>query len=431
MRLFQFQRQYVVYPWLLAFLGVLMGAGMSACRPEKTKTPPRTTIEAVYSSPSLQNVPDSTVEEVQEDVFKWYGRMVFVQDGDLWMLEPYQREAQLLFQSIEPHFIYQSPDERYLLFANEGRNRSLYVADMRDNQAYIKIDPLRGTWWQPLSWSPDGEWVALLLGDSGVDLLRLDGTLRYEQVGTENAHVFWLDSGDMLVIEVASADPDPFWGELLSVARVIEAETGEKWTINVNSRSPHFTWPELDNALTERDLQIVPFGMQNLTQRLTAEPVDPNASPMCRLWQLTGINGRPVYSSPNTYRLSNLSMLYDGKWLFLEWSMPNCQLGVPEVRLMKLDMEKLAVNTVSEGIFGGIGFSQFASTPSAQSPLYDLSPNGQYIVWVGGGVDEAATRLNVYDLKNERLIILYEELIDQRLLSNIQPYISAVFWLPE
>lgn len=416
-------------PFGWALWALLLVMVTAACAKQHAPAPSPEVEAVTGGGASMAISPPEVRVEITEPPVEWSGRFIFTQNGLLKELRPNRPYATHLASNVDEHLLFQSPDSRYIVFATHDTplNR-IFVSDIQHRRT-AEIDTLRGDWWQPITWSPDNEWVALSIEGRGVDIVRLDGKTRHIDVGSDDALVYWLNNGNFLVIEPDyQASTDML---LFSDARMVDAQSGKPEMLPIRYATGAVNWIQVEASLASMGMSIVNFEPGLFNSSYTLEPVDPNGSQTCRTWQISSLARRPVYTVGNTYRLSNLSGLFDGDWLFLHWALPDCQLNTPKVALLRLHLEDTTYTAeiLTDEIFGGIGFSQFSAHRLAQSALYDLSPDGSRVVWIGGGWEAATTSLNILDLETGANTVIYEEPVDQRSTQRMQSYISAVFWL--
>lgn len=344
-------------------------------------------------------------------ITNYQGNLIYVQGRRLMTLDP---EPRLLADGIDTELIYLSPDQHHLLFSiGERRSHTIYRVDVVTSVHPI-LTSIVGLTWEPRLWSPDGVWVVIAAG-ANLDLVALDGSSHLAEIGSSLADAFWTSDGRLLILDRGNA-------RAYDSAVVIDPQSATRQSLDIGLQLLGGDWDGLLAALAGMDIYLFISPQDLLGNRYGLQSLGNGG--LCQTWQVVSLTGYPIYSVENTYRLSNLTELANGDWLFLQWQLPFCRLGVPQVALMHLSSTTSTVETVVTGIFGGVGFNQFRGA----TPLYTIAPNRQSVIWVGGGVDVQRTSLHLLNLTTHEAALLYEERLSQRTVV-IDDFIAGVFWL--
>lgn len=375
---------------------------LTACRREAVSSP---RLEApIHSAASTPQIEVNPLADTQ-------GYLVYIQGERLMTLDPAPR---LLADGIAPNLVYSSPDQRHLLFSRpEGRRHRLYAADVETHNHRL-LATLQSLQWEPRAWSPDGLWAVIVAG-SALDVVAVDGSAYFPEVGSVLADVLWTNDERLLVLDRGTA-------RTYDSATVIDLWNGTRQHLAIDLQTLAGEWDVLLATLAEMDVYVVatPLDLFGNQYGLRAT----QSSGLCQTWEVVSLTGHVAYSAENTYRLSNLAQLATGDWIFLQWTVPECQLGIPRVALWSLAGSGDSAVSIVEGVFGGIGFSQLSS----RAPLYALAPSRQSVIWVGGGLETYRTSLHYLNLATDEQAVLYEEQLDRR-SSGAGDFIVGVFWL--
>jgi len=101
----------------------------------------------------------------------------------------------------------------------------------------------------------------------------------------------------------------------------------------------------------------------------------------------------PLYRV-EAFRLSDATALPDGSMLFLEWHLPDCELGFPFILLRRLHADG-ELQTITHEIFPGLNPYVYDSQVPRR---FLLTPDKAQIIWLGGSQDERLMHINLYDL---------------------------------
>lgn len=369
--------------------------------------------EAV-SSPRLE-APDHTTASIPQvatyPLADTPGYLVYIQGERLMMLDPTPR---LLADGIAPEMVFSSPDQRHLLFSRpEGRRHILFAADAATHDHRL-LATLQSLQWEPRAWSPDGLWAVIVTG-SALDVVAVDGSTHFAEVGSVLADVLWTNDERLLVLDRGTA-------RTYDSATLIDLWNGTRQTLGIDLQTLAGEWDVLLATLATMDIFLVATPLDLFGNQYSLRATQ--SSGLCQTWEVVSLTGHVAYRVEDTYRLTNLAQLATGDWLFLQWMLPECQLGIPQVALWSLAGTGDTAKSVVDGVFGGIGFSQLSS----RAPLYALAPSRQSVIWVGGGLETYRTSLHYLNLATDEQAVLYEEQLDRR-SSGAGEFIVGVFWL--
>ena len=275
----------------------------------------------------------------------------------------------------------------------------------------------------PVGWSPDEEWVLLDMGRRGHDLVKLDGSQRYE-MGLRNGTGVFVDDNTLIMAEVTSETVDGEVKESLSAVFHVDPAVGE--LVPIDDLDMDALNQDFFTVLTEAGYNIIlptPTGTVNdyVPQRIG--DFDP-----CTPWTIEYTNistqeSETVYEVNDVARLSSVIELSPGTLIFIEVTMPDCDFNnIPEAAIRQLDLETGEVETISADVLNqGVRFrGGFVST----------SPDKRYVAWLGGGVtvdNPPTSRINLWDTQTDTITTLID--IEVNILGGAnERYIDSLLW---
>lgn len=427
----------------LLYLLIMLAFAASACNFGHEPTPaPK--LEYAVEDPNNFDLPvDSMVrrnEAILAERPDFIGRIVFVRENKLYKFTSDVVEPELIATDIDPDTIFRSPDKRNILFAtSDYANRAIYRTNWRSKK-HVKLLDLQHSNWRPYYWSPDGEWVVVLVGFQNLILLKLDGTVQHN-IGSSSTDVLWLSDGNILIFDRNPAvaantiNDEPRFTE----AAIVNAFTGERTLLEIDLDQLSRDWGLMIRALNRLGLSIVDVPWQAFAStRYRAVPSKTaselsGTSPYCQPWQISPVvtTSISLFEANDVYRLTDLRDLPDGSLMYLEWTMPSCTITTPNVALVQLQFERDGTATTRiliEHLFGGVGIGQVSSYDQEDSALYSLLPDGKTMLWIGGDYAEYETSLNLLNVETGENSILFHDVFGA-LRSTSLPFITSVFWV--
>ena len=126
--------------------------------------------------------------------------------------------------------------------------------------------------------------------------------------------------------------------------------------------------------------------------------------------------------------ITDLSALPDGSLIFLRWTLTGCTFtGTMQVELMRLvpgEAPTVLVPDIDPGTFGNP--NEVRNLLAIHGPKYAISPDGAYLLTLGGGVTTGTTTLNLLDLATGASAPLLSDVVTQ-----MDESFESVVWLTE
>jgi hypothetical protein len=359
------------------------------------------------------------------------GYLVFQQGTSLYSFtEPASQQPRLLAENVYPGSVRRSAAGRHLYFISGPEDDPvLYRLDPRSLESVRLVADLPAgdlAEWAVLSISPDEEWVVLDVTPTHLTIARLDGSEVYAIPETPGNYApVWLDDGSVLLVEWEhfgpSSEPDfryvgayryrPGWQTLEQWSFVDNEQPGVDFVLNA---PPPWQANLAENSTVMRvarnqGFQALPpaggfqsTGFPLFGQIVPHRDFEGPATP-CLDWQIIQryTPANVLYIAEGVFMLTDLQPLPDNAMLFLEWRLPGCTIGYPEIALKRLE-ENGTVQTVIEGIFPGLDPAE----PDPSIQRYRLTPDAEAVIWLGGHPERGQSSLNVTHLSSGETVTL-------------------------
>jgi hypothetical protein len=345
------------------------------------------------------------------------GTLYFVFEGDLYRAAFNGDPASVVVENIEPSSLQISPDHKTFIYT---RSLDIYAFDIDSGTEYR----LGGGGIFPpkiQSWSPDGNWLILSVGEAALIVTRRDGgqRLTINADGTPGvAYAGWLENNTILaytdytpenpmtlappevyVIDPTTGErtdiefvPDTFAFALTNISYLSTANTylSENGFFNLRPTTIDGSAVSTMDRRVQLDI-VVPFDLKDPPTVRRSAFLDSDA---CFTWEIVLRNPEPSLANMPTVvveeysaRLTNLSIVPDGRFYFLRWNVPNCDRDQePTVSLMhaRSDFE---VSLISDQLFATGSYSMnypFEPIFFATVQPFAVSPDGNYVTWTEG-----------------------------------------------
>ncbi len=429
--------QSLFLPVRLLAIAALVGVLATACGSDEKSG---VTLEVAHSTttdgPTRTPAPDETPNPaVLRDL---PGALAFVQGHTLY-LYPHGNNPQpvVLSADFDAASLLFTPERDALLYSTTGSTgRGIYLVELGTLATVQLTDRFYYvTHLSSAIWSPDRQWVILSIAARGKDLISRDGAQRFHLTDNIANQAYWLDDGSILLIDSEAKGVPPDMTVIYrDVSRYI-LSTGETVPLDVDLAALTSDPSGIDDALAALGVEYVSRpGVSETPEIVPPEAVDAGAVVVCDDWSIDAATGTgadrvldPLYSVHDTYRLSELRTLEDGSLSFLEWRIPDCRISNrPVVTLKRLVPGAATAGTLAEGVFGGVTLGDTGTLASTA-----LSPDGRYLVWIGGGLDVGESSLNLIDVQTGTRSLLMRETNTSgmnSLFMDGQLY-SAVYWV--
>lgn len=429
--------------WQLPFITLLIIAtSLSACR-FNSKPTPQPKIEPVVENPEDLELPVDSIARRDAAILAerpdFVGRIVYIREDGLWKLTSDVAEPELIAEGIDPDTVFQSPNQGEMLFAlSDYTKRAIYRVDWR-NGNHLKLLDLDHANWRPVNWSPEGDWVVILMGFQHLVLVKLDGSRHFE-IGTGASEVFWLSDGNVLVVDYNTENtPNGEQVSRFTAAGIVDVETGEHIALDIDLEQLSRDWGLMIRTLNQQEVRLIDTTWQSLgsTHYIALPSKSPaergGTSPYCQPWQISPIVNQAIslHQTEDVYRITDLHDLLDGTIVYLEWTMPDCTITTPNVSLVHLTFERdgtASTEVIIENVFSGVGIGQINNANQRDSALYSILPDGETMLWVGGEYTEYITTLNLLDLESGENHELIRDAFGALRQTSL-PFITAVFWV--
>ncbi|MCB9436797.1 MAG: hypothetical protein H6673_07350 [Anaerolineales bacterium] len=397
--------------WL--FMVVILLLTVVACGNDEEPS-----VESSNTSPRRATTsPNNTTTDTTSELDLWpnvIDDLAFVQGQTLYVQRAGQTETQSIAPMIFPPSLALTPDGQYIAY-NEIvsiRSRYITIADVetleprqlyRSSGDFAFLGPA----------SPDGQWV-IIFNFPSMYLANIDGVTSRRVASIQNFGVtpFWLEDSTLLVViqqngavqEVRRYDPTA--DEDIPIVEQAASAIGETVAAGLNGVSAFVPFQDLVHQELGVDLQgAIQLNTENPIPviNLVGPPANAQGIPaMCGTWQITrettavDTQIEELLTVRDTVFLTNNLTLADGSIVFVRWYFEDCDNAKMRASLVKLTPDG-ETETIIEGIDPGtsrnLGFF-FADT----GPHIAYSSDGQYAIWIGGGLDQGESSINITDL---------------------------------
>lgn len=392
---------------------------VSACN-SSTPTP---NLESNANRPATA-IPATSVPTVDVAELNLSGTLVLLK-GERVYRQTLGEAPVVMGRSVEFDTFAQSPDGRRVLFA--GQDSTLYGISANDTSAQ-SLAPLAFREWNPLTWSPDGEWLILRVVGGVRRLVHLTSPLYHDLSvrGTE-PRFEWLSDGSLLIHDTDSQ------GNYHAVYQV-DVATGdtEAW-LTTDTAPEAITRSAVEEQVQEHGLTVIEDQPDPMARYRLITYDDPEAATACTHWSIRDLEqDRFIFETFESFVVSDLTSLSDGRVLFLNWHSLDCELtSAAQVELVLYSPTTDETHIISTAVFNEFLPSRFIGLLPDQigQRRYAVSPDEQQVIWVAGGYQAGYTALMVTDLTTfETTTLAREEAEREATFYGAQVY-RAVYWL--
>ncbi len=267
------------------------------------------------------------------------------------------------------------------------------------------------------------------------------GTIAY--LGGQ-ARLAWLDDGSLLLVD--DAEPDTRIVDEPALYRV-NPDSGERVALALA-----FDYPLHDFLALEADLAALGYRLADDfhdyhrtdllpdgTRVLIEQPANAGSRgmPYCQRWAVLArpraggpaVEPETIYSDDQTTFITDLTALPDGAVLFLRWVLEGCEfLGEMRVELIQVmpgESPVVLTGEINPGL--NANANDVARLLYESRRKYDVSPDGRYVIWIGGGLQVGSSSLNVID----RATGDGGQVLAQAVSASGSNHIETVFWVSD
>lgn len=360
------------------------------------------------------------------------------QSSSLYIIRFGENEPRLIAENVNPVTVSVSPDHQKAFYVTSGiRNRRVFVADL-NTLAVTDLGRMQGIVAFSAGWSPDGDWLTYFeveanggtfhkVNVDGTELTALapngpltgllaDGSIMLNEVSEDQTTLtvnrYLPDTGEQSVVGTVAFDQTTFAVTIAGVAELLAENS-------------------LDFSDTFFTGGVIRVGDERIFSQLTE--IVPSGIAICGPWEVTRIGmtaaeGEAIYTVEDTTLLSNLRLLPDGSVLVLRWWFEECDINRLHNDLVRIAPtgESLVVLTdIDPGTEVNLTF-----LANSNGQKFDLSPDGRYVFWLGGGLQAGYSALNVTDLTTNTTTTLMTKQMSGSSDSFLESEIfSNLFWV--
>jgi hypothetical protein len=386
------------------------------------------------------------------------GRLLFTQGDRLYISSFDGQEATLIADRVDPTTLSVSPDGQTIAYLQaDGRRDYLMLTDLQTLETTQTVQ-VRGLGYGVAGWSPNREWMLAAIFNTSLSLTTVQpGNEAGIEVADQNPNFpfFWLEDNTLAVVPISDDVPqlvrfDPATGE----QEVIDLDLVEVFSQlpqgNTAPPNPLLPLLFLDEALESTGLSIHaqanPYtnangALSDMTAGIHYGVQAPRVlngfnadAQICDVWSIQ----RPVeegstelevvFENDSALTLTDLQWVADTQALyFLYWYYEDCQLENLTIELIRLESDG-SIIMLTDAVYPGT--SRSLSIPRVQNgQKYAISPDGQFIAWVGGGLDAGEASLNLLDIESEASVRV---MAFQGTAGELQNALfENVFWISE
>lgn len=370
------------------------------------------------------------------------GRVLWVKGYNLYSWQPgVEAEETLVAEHIDPEHVHFTEDQQYVLYSlmSEQDRRQILDIEMMHIATGVKTSLTRlesryarpaPDWWLQISdmengWFLLGTWT----GQQNSILVNVDKR-RFDLEQTDGLQAFWLADGTLVGME--SEWDQSTQQAHLSRAWHFDPAIGERVDIeNLDLASFENDAIALMTALAERGFVFGAEAQSILEQaeegmHLEINPVDRNWSDYCNTWEIRRMDtDQAIYEGLDVAQIGGVRQQADGSYFFGERVYAECDINQPTARLKHVTLEG-EVTLIAESVDpGGEGFG------FNEGESYSVSPDGRYVLWIGGGMITGETTLNFTDLTTQTTTTVRSETFDivpDNSAADMARY-KAVYWV--
>lgn len=451
---------------LITVAGLILSVALAACgggadnapqlqgvRSDAAEEAAQQTAEAESRLSPLGTVPAPTPGEmVLPAIEVLEGRILLVKRSRLYDARFDDQEAVELMDNVGPFVLLPSPAQdavayvrRYdrmssANYAYTGFHLEMLSLDSRETLVSLPLDNARSYHEFPVAWSPDGSQLLIFLPQrDGLHVIGRNGT-HLEPGGLRIAR--WTTDGSIVTAGLPEGYTPASSEPVQLVARVIDVNQGQSRVLDI-PLDDNLDLLAVEPALMEAGYELA--STPTIYQRTVLLPdgsrvyldwpsgaVFNNSREMCYDWEIHQRSrteeGRPevLATIEAATAVSDLTRLPDGTLLFLRWTLTDCQF----VGAMQLDLMRLRPGETPEVLIAGLDAgasgnpNEIRELAAIHGRKYAVSPDGQYVLWLGGGYTTGTTTLNITELATGRTTPLLTDT-----LAQIGEGFESVIWL--
>lgn len=396
--------------WLSLFL--LLISLLAACG-GAGKNP---TLESASQGRQVQpTLEEATTQPGLSQVEGLSGTLVLLKGRQLNIL-PFDDSAPIpIADDVDREQVALSPQQSRLLYNSvSGRNSNVYILDTHAQKGLSLGSSQSVRNLSSAQWSPDETWFINTSSSRGVTLANIDATQTHLLGLLRTTQFWWLTEQKLMWFELSANSADYIGFQSIGI---FDLATGESETLDLDldalEHDPNLQSKNNDlflQILAERGLELVPSTSAIRYSSFLSD--NTQTLEICRSWRIlrvdpSTLSAEQVYESPAVYLISEASPFDEARFAFLQWTQPDCKLGVPTVELLIANADGTS-QRISDTIFPD--FAPSINTTNTQAYRYAHLPNSPYIAWLGGGVAAGYSSLNLYDLDSgQNTVLLYQE----------------------
>lgn len=359
------------------------------------------------------------------------GSLVFTRGRSLYRGAFNGESAEIVVSDISAATVDVSPDGQYVAYTSPGIRRLKMLFQQLDTSEITELSPVSGNFRQVAGhitgWSPDEEWVIVndVIGPRYF-VVSIDGATSVELDNT--VYPMWLEDNRVLLIEVDRTLLDAaqsFQPQLVVGASVFDPTTQETAELDLDMEAVAFPldYNGISVTIQSEGLRLAPSSdvvgysvvLPDEGSRLSVQLPEANRGftpEQCNVWTIDKLTEdgtiETVYTADEVMWLTDLTVLSDESVLFLEWSSVDCTPDGMQLALKRLMLDGDVVQVV-EGISRiEDGRNNLNLLVFNQAHRYTVSPDGQYVVWPGGDIDNRPAGLNLTDINTGETMTLLQ-----------------------
>ncbi len=349
-----------------------------------------------------------------------------------------EAEPRMIAEAVNPTTVSVSPDYKKVFYSTSGiRNRHVYVADLTTFEV-TDLGRMQGIVANIVGWTPDSVLYAeiQIRGDGPVAdffLAKQDGT-GVVDMSPEGAMSGTLADGTLL-LNAVSEDQTTLILNRYDPATAASTEIG---SVPIDNNNFGATIVAVINTLQTQGLALSDSFFSNTSIRSgddiiytqLADPA-PGGVALCGMWEVhkAGVpESLLIYSIEDATLLSHLRVLPDGSLLMLHWWLEDCNITNLHNEILHVSADGQSAVSLTEIDPGTEVNLSFLAGSSGQK--YDVTPDGRYVLWLGGGLSAGFSAVNITDLQTDATATLMRQNQSGSADSFLENQIfSNVFWI--
>ncbi len=328
-----------------------------------------------------------------------------------------EAEPRLIAEGVNPTTVSVSPDYKKVFYSTSGiRNRRVFVADLTTFEV-TDLGRMQGVVANIIGWTPDSVLYAeiQIRGDGPVAdffLAKQDGT-GVVDVSPEGFLSGTLADGTLLLSAI-SEDQTTLILNRYDPATATSTEIG---SVPIDNNNFGATIVAVINTLQTQGLALSDSFFTNTSIQsgediifTTLASPAPGGVALCELWEVrkAGVPESPlIYSIEDATLLSHLQALPDGSLLMLHWWLEDCNISELHNEILHVSADGQSAVSLTEIDPGTEVNLSFLAGSSGQK--YDVTPDGRYVLWLGGGLQAGYSAVNITDLQTNATATLMRQ----------------------